>query len=57
MAVQGRGLHLSIATLRFVLALSSHGAPRGGAPPLRVALVESWDSDLVRIPNIMDMGG
>lgn len=37
-AVQGRGLHLSICTLRFVLALS-HAAPR-----LRVELVDSWDS-------------
>ena len=37
-AVQGRGLHLSIHTLRFILALS-HAAPR-----LRVQLVESWDS-------------
>lgn len=56
MAVQGRGLHLSIATLRFVLELS-HGSPRGRCAPLRVALVDSWDSDLVRIPNILDMGG
>lgn len=37
-AVQGRGLHLSIHTLRFVLALSK------AAPRLRVELIDSWDS-------------
>lgn len=47
-AVQGRGLHLSIHTLRFVLALSQ------AAPRLTVQTVDTWDSDLVRIPNLVD---
>ena len=37
-AVQGRGLHLSIHTLRFVLALSQ------AAPRLTVQTVDTWDS-------------
>jgi hypothetical protein len=47
-AVQGRGLHLSIHTLRFVLALTQ------AAPRLAVQTVDTWDSDLVRIPNLVD---
>ncbi|KAL4421329.1 hypothetical protein ABPG75_010620 [Micractinium tetrahymenae] len=48
-AVQGRSLHLSIHTLRFVLALAQ------AAPRLRVELIESWDSDVVRIPGLLDL--
>ncbi|KAI3423929.1 hypothetical protein D9Q98_009763 [Chlorella vulgaris] len=49
-AVQGRGLHLSIATMRFVLAFQSCRQSR-----LRLELIDSWDSDLVRIPNLTDL--
>lgn len=38
-AVQGRGLHLSIATMRFVLAFQSCRQSR-----LRLELIDSWDS-------------
>ncbi|EFN50760.1 hypothetical protein CHLNCDRAFT_142486 [Chlorella variabilis] len=48
-AVEGRGLHFSISTMRFVLALQA-----SLAPSLRLELIDSWDSDLVRIPNLLD---
>lgn len=38
-AVAGRGLHLSIPTMRFLLALQSSLQPR-----LRLELIESWDN-------------
>jgi hypothetical protein len=44
-AVQGRGLHLSLPTMRFVLALAAAQARpgrKGGA--LKLELVDSWDS-------------
>lgn len=50
-AVLGRGLHLSHPTFRFVVELAR------AAPRLRVELVDSWDSDLVRIPNLVDFDG
>jgi hypothetical protein len=37
-AVAGRGLHLSISTMRFLLSLQSSLQPR-----LRLQLIESWD--------------